>query len=49
MAGVQQRSPPERGVELVRGLALQGGTDVAVDAGGDGVGPVAGCSRPSVA
>ena len=36
----QGRSPAERLVEPVGGLALLGGTDVAVDAGGDRVGRV---------
>jgi hypothetical protein len=40
-AGVRQRSPPQRGVEPVGGLSLQGGADVAVDVGGHGVGRVA--------
>jgi hypothetical protein len=39
--GVQRRSPPERLVELICRLTLLGGTDVAVDARGDGVGRVA--------
>ena len=36
----QRRSPAERLVEPVGGLALLGGTDVAVDVGGDRVGRV---------
>jgi hypothetical protein len=40
-AAIQQPSPPERRVEPVSGLALQGRTDVAVDVRGDGVGRVA--------
>ncbi len=36
----QRRSPADRLVEPVGGLALLGGTDVAVDAGGDRVGRV---------
>ena len=36
----QRRSPAERLVEPVGGLALLGGNDVAVDVGGDHVGRV---------
>jgi hypothetical protein len=37
---LQQGSPPERLVEPIRGLALLGRTDVAVDVGGDRIGRV---------